>query len=374
MSNFYEPLNDVRVRKAIAMGIDRQRIVDNFFPPGSPLTPDFVPPAVFGHVGDSGVPGFDQDGARALLEEAAADLGFDLPLDSLVDTRTGDSRALTLTWRDVVRAYLPNPGIIANDIQQQLSEIGIIADVQVVESGSFIASALSGNEPLHILGWHADFPDASNFLTCCHGPNNRQMGTPYPEVYEPLIAAGQVIDAEQRMELFRQVADGMASAVPWVPFGHSGAADVWQARIVGVHPGVLDGTEEFSRLEDPDDDNIIYMQNAEPISLYCNDTWDGETFRACHQVQEALLDFALGDVEVIPGLAESWDVSDDGTVWTFHLREGVLFHDGSSLDANDVVASWQASADCASPNHTGTGQGFGIYLSVFQQFINPDQC
>ena len=52
MSNFFEPLNDVRVRKAIAMGIDRQRIVDNFFPPGSPLTPDFVPPAVFGHVGE----------------------------------------------------------------------------------------------------------------------------------------------------------------------------------------------------------------------------------------------------------------------------------------------------------------------------------
>ena len=73
-------------------------------------------------------------------------------------------------------------------------------------------------------------------------------------------------------------------------------------RIIGVHPGVLDGTEEFSRIEDPDDDNVIYMQNAEPISLYCNDTWDGETFRACHQVQESLLDFAKGGVDVIPGL------------------------------------------------------------------------
>ena len=374
MSNFYEPLNDVRVRTAIAMGIDRQRIVDNFFPPGSPLTPDFVPPAVFGHVGEGGVPGFDKDAAVALLEEAAADLGFSLPLDSVVDSRTGESRGLTLTWRDVVRGYLPNPGIIANDVAAQLAEIGVNADVQVVESGAFIASALSGNEPLHILGWHADFPDASNFLTCCHGPNMSQMGEPYPEVYEPLIAAGQVLDPDARMELFQQVAAGMASAVPWVPFGHAGAADVWQARIVGVHPGVLDGTEEFSRLEDPDDDNIIYMQNAEPISLYCNDTWDGETFRACHQVSESLLDFEKGGVDVIPGLAHAWDISEDGRVWTFHLREGVLFHDGSSLDANDVVVSWQASADCASPNHTGTGQGFAIYLSIFQQFINADQC
>ena len=374
MSNYYAPLNDVRVRRAIAMGIDRQRIVDNFFPPGSPLTPDFAPPAVFGHVGEDGVPGFDQDAAKALLEEAAADLGFELPLDSLVDTRTGESRALTLTWRDVVRGYLPNPGIIANDVQAQLAEIGVIADVQVVESGAFLASANAGNEPLHILGWHADFPDASNFYSCCFGPNNTQLGEPNPALYEPLVSASQVLDPEERMGYFRQVAKAMSEHVPWVPFGHAGAADVWQLRMVGVHPGLLDGTEEFSRIEDPDDDNVIYMQNAEPISLYCNDTWDGETFRACHQVSEALLDFERGGVDVIPGLAETWSVSDDGKTWTFNLRDGVLFHDGSSLDANDVVVSWQASADCASPNHTGTGQAFAIYKSIFQQFINADQC
>ena len=72
ISNFFAPLDDIRVRQAIAMSVDRQRIVDNFFPVGSLLSTDFVPPAVFGHIDDIGVPAYDPEGATALLEEAAA--------------------------------------------------------------------------------------------------------------------------------------------------------------------------------------------------------------------------------------------------------------------------------------------------------------
>nr|WP_085847551.1 ABC transporter substrate-binding protein [Pacificibacter marinus] len=46
-----------------------------------------------------------------------------------------------------------------------------------------------------------------------------------------------------------------------------------------------------------------------------------------------------GDGSVVPGLAESWDISEDGTVYTFHLHDGVVFHDGTSMDAEDVKFS-----------------------------------
>ena len=52
-----------------------------------------------------------------------------------------------------------------------------------------------------------------------------------------------------------------------------------------------------------------------------------------------------GQSKLVPGLAESWDVSDDGKTYTFHLRKGVLFHHGEELTADDVVYTFDRMLD-----------------------------
>lgn len=47
----------------------------------------------------------------------------------------------------------------------------------------------------------------------------------------------------------------------------------------------------------------------------------------------------MSDGSVVPGLAKSWDISDDGLIYTFHLHDGVTFHDGTTMDAEDVKFS-----------------------------------
>ena len=56
-----------------------------------------------------------------------------------------------------------------------------------------------------------------------------------------------------------------------------------------------------------------------------------------------------------PWLAESWEISDDGTVWTFKLREGVQFHDGAEVLASDVVYSFNRMNDI--------GEGFAYLMA-----------
>jgi ABC-type transport system substrate-binding protein len=359
MNNLFEPFNNLKFRRAIAYAIDKQRIIDNFYPPGSSVADQFLPPDIFGYTPEVTPFPYDPEMARTLLAEAAAEMGM-----------TDASFSITLNYRDVVRGYLPQPGIVAQDIQAQLAAVGITVNIEVMESGSFLDASDRGELAFYLLGWGADYPDATNFLDVHFGQgSSRQFGDRISAVVDLLNEAGRESDTAIRINLYAQANTLIRDEVPMLAIAHGGSGVAYRAAIMGANVSPL-GNENFAVMEDPDDDTFVWVQNGEPAGLYCADETDGEALRVCDQIVESLLAYEIGGTAVVPSLAESYTTSDDGLTWTFTLHDGVLFHDGSTLDANDVVLSYAVQWDAAHPLHVGRDGSFTYWTYLFKAFLN----
>ena len=155
-----------------------------------------------------------------------------------------------------------------------------------------------------------------------------------------------------------------------MPIAHGGSGAAYRADVIGGQASPLTN-EVFYVMQPGDRTTFVWMQGAEPISLYCADETDGESLRACEQVVEALLSYEINGTAVQPGLATACTPNADLTVYTCNLRQGVKFHDGSSLDANDVVVSWAVMWDAAHPLHTGNTGVFEYWALLWNSLLNP---
>jgi ABC-type transport system substrate-binding protein len=354
--NTKNPLANEKVRQAIAQGLDRQRIVDNFYPAGSEVASHFAPCAISnGCVGDEWYK-FDATAAKALLAEAGYPDGFET----------------VLNYRDVVRGYLPDPNVVAQDLQAQLkANLNITLKIEVMESGAYLAAADAGQlQGLYMLGWGADYPDQTNFLGYHFGTGaSKQFGDKFEDITSALTSGAQLASDADREPFYTAANNAIRTHVPMIPVAHGGSAIAYKAGLQGnPHASPL-GNENFSVMGNGTD-SFVWMQNAEPISLYCADETDGESLRACEQVTQSLLGYETGGTAVEPVLAESYEVNKDLTEWTFKLRQGVKFHNGFTLDAADVVTSLAIQWDAANPLHTGNTGAFSYWSGLFGAFLN----
>jgi len=117
------------------------------------------------------------------------------------------------------------------------------------------------------------------------------------------------------------------------------------------------------------DQTLIFARGGDSQSLDPGSTQDGESSRITMQVYESLLKFNENSFDVEPSLAEDWKVSDDGTVYTFYLREGVTFHDGTDFNADAVKTNFERWSD---PDHEFSfkddGYAYAVYGNQFGGF------
>lgn len=87
-------------------------------------------------------------------------------------------------------------------------------------------------------------------------------------------------------------------------------------------------------------DTFVFAASSDPVMLDPAMASDGETFRVARQQFEGLLGTKPGTTELDPLLATAWKASDDNTSFTFTLREGVKFSDGTDFNAEAVCANF----------------------------------
>jgi len=107
---------------------------------------------------------------------------------------------------------------------------------------------------------------------------------------------------------------------------------------------------------------LIYAKSGDADSLDSPVSTNGEAYQVTTQIFNLLVRAQPGKTDIEPDLATSWSVSPDGLTWTFKLRRGVTFHDGTPWNAEAAKANWDRWADKNNPYHAVKGGEYEYFI------------
>ena len=111
---------------------------------------------------------------------------------------------------------------------------------------------------------------------------------------------------------------------------------------------------------------LVVATALEPTYYQTNYQWDGGVVYISHNILSKLCYWDEDTKTMVPDLAESWEASDDLMTWTFHLREGVTWHDGEPFTAADVKWTFDSILEYGDQAYTYT------YVKMVESVETPD--
>ena len=111
---------------------------------------------------------------------------------------------------------------------------------------------------------------------------------------------------------------------------------------------------------------LVYGESGLPVSLDLPQ--DGNSLTVQYQIAEPLVGFQPGSSELRPLLATSWEANADATQWTFHLRQGVSFHDGTPFNADAVKFNFDRWNNRDNPYAFSDQKNFAAWTYIFAAF------
>jgi len=142
-----KPFDNVKVRQAIAMAINRDALVKNFYAEGDKVADGFQPPAIMGSKPTMPIE-YNPEKAKALLAEANFPDGF----------------STEFWYVPVIRGYSPDGKAIAEAIAVDLAKIGVKVELKTEDWGAYLQHRNEGKFPMWMLGWGSDNGDPDNFI------------------------------------------------------------------------------------------------------------------------------------------------------------------------------------------------------------------
>lgn len=200
------PFDDVKVRQAFNLALNKQRMVDVIFQGTSPVANGIVPPNMPGYQNpDLSDYEFDPERALELIAESAYEDVSELPEITLHVSGSGGEVG----------------PVIESMVESWKENLGVEVNVEQVPWPEFLGDLNNPNNPyqMYQLGWIADYPDPQNFLEVLFHSDSTQNHGDYsnPEVDALLDRARGEPDAEKRLALYQQAEQMILDDAAWIP-------------------------------------------------------------------------------------------------------------------------------------------------------------